>query len=268
MAKHAFGKATLTAIHDRMPHLPAAQARVATIFLERPEEAISLSLADLAYEARSGEASVIRFCRTMGFDSLQELRSALSSDFVYRPAGAPHQPSGQAERLCQALRATTSRLTEDALNRVARAMKDAPHIDIFGSGVSGMGAALFAYRFSRAGLVARDFCDEIVADEIVASRKPGSVAMIVSETGLTLRTERFLTHAREAGAVTVAVCGQGADALAPLCDEILVASPLDPLPQRGELAPLVAKLMIADLLAARVGHLGPAPGNGKKMRRR
>ncbi|RJL05728.1 MurR/RpiR family transcriptional regulator [Paracoccus siganidrum] len=255
MTRHSLGKATLAAIHGKSSTLPSAQARVARVFLERPEEAIRLSVAGLAYEAKSGEASVIRFCRNMGFDNLRDLRVALAADIVYRRGDAPREPVAHVDRLCIALRETSDGLDPGTLHRVARAMRAAPHIDIFGSGVSGMGAELFAYRLSRIGLVARAFSDEVVAEEIIASRKHGSVAMIVSETGLTLRTERFLEQSRRAGAFTVAICGQGAEALALHCDEVMAVAPLVPLPKRGELAPLIGKLMICDLLAAAIATL-------------
>ncbi|SIQ82881.1 transcriptional regulator, RpiR family [Paracoccus thiocyanatus] len=268
MTQPTLGRTTLAAIHNKSATLPAAQARVARIFLERPEEAIRLSVAGLAHAAQSGEASVVRFCRTMGFDNLRDLRVALAADVVYRRGDASCAPASHVDQLCTALRGTSDGLEAATLYRVARAMRDAPHIDIFGSGVSGMGADLFAYRFSRIGLLARAFRDDITANEIAASRKRGSVAMILSETGLTLRTGTFLAHSRDAGAITVAVCGQGgAEALAPLCDEIITTAPLVPSPQRGELAPLIGKLMVSDLLAAAVVGLGQGAGQGKKRTR-
>ncbi|MDP0926226.1 MurR/RpiR family transcriptional regulator [Paracoccus onubensis] len=267
-AKGALGRATLAAIHAKISAMPAAQERVARIFVERPEEAIRLSVADLAHEAKSGEASVIRFCRTMGFHSLRDLRVALAADIVYRNTAAPRRPVDHVDRLCSALQATAQNVDPDALRRVALAMKAAPHIDIFGSGISGMGAHLFAYRFSRIGLIARAWNDDVVADEILASRKRGSVAMIVSETGLTLRTARFLEHSREAGAFTVAICGQGTEALAPLCDAILTVTPLDPLPERGEMAPLIGKLFLCDRLAGELIALEQEKPAGHKKRKR
>ena len=149
-------------------------------------------------------------------------------------------------------RQTAARADIAALRRVAAALMQAPHVDIFGSGVSGMGAHLFAYRFSRIGLVARAWSDEVEADEVAASRRKGSVAMIVSETGLTMRTARFLERSRQAGAFTAGVCGHDAEALVPLCDEVLTVASLQPLPERGELAPLIAKLFLCDWLAAEV----------------
>jgi len=266
MARQAFGREALAAIHARISALPAAQARVAKIFLERPEEAVRLSVAELAYEAKAGEASVIRFCRSMGFGNLRDLRVALAADIVYRRADAPCATTDQVERLCTALRRTADRLDPAALHRVAAAMSAAPHIDIFGSGVSGMGAHLFAYRFSRIGLVARAWSDEVVADEVLASRRPGSVALIVSETGLTLRTSRFLQQSRQAGAFTVAICGQGTEALQALCDEVLAAAPLHPLPERGEMAPLLGKLFLCDRLASEVLAISAAREKTGKRR--
>lgn len=252
MDAHPKAPATLAAIHHLVASMPAAQARVAQVFLERPEEALRLSVASLAHEAGAGEASVIRFCRNLGYDNLRDLRVALASDLAYRRRDAPDGNPDLVGRLCAALRATGDEIDRTALGRVACALRSAPHVDIFGSGVSGMGTHLFAYRFSRIGLVARAWNDEIVADEVLASRRPGSVAMIVSETGLTRRTARFLEQSRKAGAFTVAVCGQAADELRALCDEVLRIAPLAPLPERGELAPLLGKLMLCDWLAAEI----------------
>lgn len=248
MTQTKVSRAILAAIQGKIAAMPEAQARVARIFVDRPETAIRLPLSELAQQAGSGEASVVRFCRAVGFSNLRDLRVALAADIAYRDSGDSDPRAAEVERYCAALRDTDQRLDRELLRNVAAAMRSAPHIDIFGSGVSGMAAHLFAYSFSRIGLVSRAWSDEVAADENLSSRKTGAVAMVVSETGLTHRVEKFLRQSCAAGAYTVAVCGHDPQELHDLCDAVLVATPLFPLPERGEMGPLVAKLFICDAL--------------------
>jgi RpiR family carbohydrate utilization transcriptional regulator len=60
--------------------LSAAHTRLATLILSRPGEALQLSIADLAREARVGEPTVIRFCRQLGLSGYKSLRQAALRD--------------------------------------------------------------------------------------------------------------------------------------------------------------------------------------------
>ena len=67
-------------IRFQLPSLPRAERVVAEALLENPEAISGLTLAQLAKETGSSDASVIRFCRRMGFKGYTDFKNA----FIYR----------------------------------------------------------------------------------------------------------------------------------------------------------------------------------------
>lgn len=231
--------------------LPDALARIADFILKDPEAAVRASMSELAVLTGSGEASIVRFCRRLGFDGFPAFKIALASDIAYRSGAAPRE-TDLATRIAEAVRATVDGTAASDLGEVADRLVAARHIDIFGAGVSGMVAQLYAYRFSRLGLVARGLQDPVVAEEIAGALDSRSVYITISETGLTARTRQMLTLAGERGAFRVAVSGRRIADLNRLCEKLLIATPLSPLPERGEIGPTVAKVVLCELLADQV----------------
>ena len=66
----------LVRIKFQLPSLPRAEKIVAEELLENPEAIIDMTLAGMARETGSSEASIIRFCRRMGFNGYTELKHA------------------------------------------------------------------------------------------------------------------------------------------------------------------------------------------------
>ncbi len=254
--------------------LPGALARIADFILKEPEVAVRASMADLADLTGSGEASIMRFCRRLGFEGFRSFKISLASDIAYRSGAAPRE-SDLGTRITDAVRATIDGTSPQDLREVAERLVAARHIDIFGAGVTGSVAQLYAYRFSRLGLVARGLQDPVVAEEITGALDRRSVYVTISETGLTAQTERLLTAAAERGAYRVAVSGRRIADLDRLCDKLLITTPLSPLPERGELGPSVAKIVLCEMLAEQVKLLqaegrdedGDGAGDGAAARR-
>lgn len=231
--------------------MPDAMARIADFIVKQPDTAVRASMSELASLAGSGEASIARFCRKLGFDGFTDFKISLASDIAYRNGAAPRQ-TDFGTRITNAVRATVDEANDNDLAEVARKLVASRHIDIFGAGVSGITAQLLAYRFSRLGLVARGIQDPVIAEEIIGALDGSSVYITVSETGLTSRVEAMLRTAGIKGAYRVAISGRRIADLNQLCDKVLIATPLSPLPERGELGPVVSKLVLCELLAEQI----------------
>ena len=67
----------LFSIRFLLPSLPRAKA-LASALLENPEAITHLTLAEIARESGSSEASIIRFCKRMGYDGY----SSMKEDFI------------------------------------------------------------------------------------------------------------------------------------------------------------------------------------------
>ncbi|MCA1297346.1 MurR/RpiR family transcriptional regulator [Stappia indica] len=258
--KNGFGQGTIARIEATIDTCPKALSRIASYITREPERSARASMAELAELCGSGEASIVRFCRFLGYKGFRDFKIALASDIAYQQRAQPHAVPEAVARVNAAVLATSAALSNDEITQVARMLIAARCINLFGSGVSGIVAELFAYRFSRLGLVARAFQDGVAAAEV--ANKPGgrSVFMVISETGLTRHNEGLLRLARKSGAHTIAVSGRRMPQLGALCDTILLATPLSPLPERGETSPAIAKIFICELLAQEIKRLtAPSP---------
>lgn len=64
----------LDMIYDAINTAPAALARVALYVAQDPEIVLGLSVAELAHNTDSGSASIVRFCRMLGFSGFREFK--------------------------------------------------------------------------------------------------------------------------------------------------------------------------------------------------
>ena len=62
-----------------IPTLPRAEKAVAQALLEKPELICLMTLAELARETDSSDASIIRFCRKMGYSGFSEMKQAFAN---------------------------------------------------------------------------------------------------------------------------------------------------------------------------------------------
>ncbi len=67
------------------PSLKTALQKVANLILRQPEMAIYASVNEVAAAAQVSEATVMRFCRTLGFKGFQDFKIALARELVMPP---------------------------------------------------------------------------------------------------------------------------------------------------------------------------------------
>lgn len=74
---HAF----LTIISDKLNVFPYAQKKVAQAFLKQPELLSCFSLVELSERIGSSQATIIRFCRTLGFSGFLQFTKEVQQSF-------------------------------------------------------------------------------------------------------------------------------------------------------------------------------------------
>ncbi|MGO9177635.1 MAG: MurR/RpiR family transcriptional regulator [Desulfobaccales bacterium] len=71
------------------PSLKAALQKVASLILSQPEMAIYASVNEVAAAARVSEATVMRFCRILGYKGFQDFKISLARELVVPPPRLP-----------------------------------------------------------------------------------------------------------------------------------------------------------------------------------
>jgi DNA-binding MurR/RpiR family transcriptional regulator len=253
-----FGAPSLPRMRKEIDGMPEALSRIGKYILDNPERVVRSSLAELAVLSQSGEASVVRFCKHLGYSGYRDFKIALTAELASRRTVRLKRVSDVggmtdlAAKLSTAIHGTAQALEPLAMLRLARQLKKSRRIDIFGVGLSGIVAQLVAYRLMRVGLIAQAFQDATLAHEVSTKFDSTCVAIGISELGLTSDTVRFLSGARAAGAFTLAITARESSPLTQAADAVLLAVAVDPPPIGGEMTAIPAKILVVEALAAAI----------------
>lgn len=261
----------LPLVRAYMAGLPKALQRIAKYVLENPDLVIRQTASELAIVTKSGPASIVRFCQVVGFAGLQEFKLALAADLAsqrFQEGDANEAKANTdlteelANRIVQATRETQFLLDQHAVDRLADALVKARRIDVYGAAISGLIGQHLAFRLLRIGLPAHAIVDTTYAAYVASGLGPTSVAIAVSESGMTEETVEVLRRAKAAGAFTAVITHRHDGPIAKYADEVLLTAPVtSPLTEAKSVIAftnLMAIEVLASMLTIKLGLLHPA----------
>ena len=232
-----------------------ALSRIADHVLANSQSVLYQSITELAEEANSSDASVMRFCRELGFSGFQNFKLVLAQELATQSqANAPTVASDPVQSLIEtakmALDETELLLDRSILAKVASELLSASQIEIFGVAASAVTAQYLEYKLTRVGLRARSVADAHLATMIAATTDKSAVHIFVSSSGSTIDTVRVAELAHSRGAKTIIITNRLKSPLAGLSDHVLLASwPETPL-TGGAFPSKISQLLIVDALVA------------------
>jgi DNA-binding MurR/RpiR family transcriptional regulator len=263
----------LRRMHDALPTLSGAQRKVVDAMLQDPATAAAATVEQLAAAADVSMPTIVRTCRSFGFDSVRDFMLALAQDLavsgshLHRSVADDDSASDVAGKIIQAAVASLSelgrRIDTDMIDRVASALAVAPRIDCYSVGAaSTFMANELQSRLFRLGRPANAIFDAHQQLVSASTLGPGGVAFVISHVGsmpYTLEAARF---ARSQGATVVALTQPDAP-LAQVADMLLAVSvPPDAVMRVGTEAYL-AHLVVIEILMVRLAQqLGPRAAHG------
>lgn len=263
----------LQRLRERMAELPAAQRSVVQCVLEDPRAAVAATVEQLAQQAGVSMPTIVRTCRSFGFESVREFMLALAQDlavtgsYLHRSVLAEDSAGDVASKI---IHAAVSSLTElgrridvDVLDQVATRLAAARRIDCYSVGAaSTFMASELQSRLFRLGCTSNAIFDAHQQLVSASTLGPDGVAFVISHVGrmpYTLEAARF---ARSQGATVVALTQPGTQ-LAEIADFVLAVSvPQDAVMRVGTEAYL-AHLVVIEILMVRLAQkLGPVATRG------
>ena len=231
--------------------------------LDDPGAAAGLTVSELALRARASDATVLRFCRSLGLGGYAQLRLTLAAEAARNAAagetavvGSDIDKSDPIQRVVEkisfadarAIQETARNLDLDALERVVDAVAEARRIDLYGVGASGFVSLDLQQKLHRIGLTAFAWTDPHIALTSAALLERGDVAVGISHTGTTVDTIEPLQEARRHGALTVALTNFPRSPIAAAADLLLVTAARETTFRSGAMASRLAQLMVVDCL--------------------
>jgi RpiR family carbohydrate utilization transcriptional regulator len=213
----------LDRIRASLHALPPAEQRVARLVLADPRSFASLSVTSLAERSQVSKPTVVRFCRSVGYDGLSDFKLKLAGSvsegvpFVHRAVDEEDAP---AELVVKVIDNAVSALLkyrndaaaapfERATDALTQACRDGRRIVFYGVGNSGIVAQDAQHKFFRLGVHAQAVIDSHVQVMSATMLQPGDCAVIVSNSGRSRDLLDVAELARRKGATTVFITASG-----------------------------------------------------------
>jgi DNA-binding MurR/RpiR family transcriptional regulator len=235
---------------------PNALARVAQYILENPKKVVRQSLGELSAASQSGQATIFRLCRELGYNGFTDFKLALAAEVGQRESDIEKGVSLTVNSLDETVSLmsrsvlnTRQLVQPDVLTKAAPHLWKARHVNIYGSGDSGLAAEILFHRLRRSGVNARVFANVGFAHEVAESMTADDAAIGVSQSGASPDTVEFLRKAHHIEAFTVAITCHPKSSIAKFSDAVLQMARL---PQPGlseQMIALPRAIFIAEALA-------------------
>jgi len=261
------------AIHDNIlikirgmkDSLTPVERRVAECILDNLEEIPHLSIKNLAQLSKTSDASVLRFCKTMGYSGYRSFIVSISASLGSMDDDRDHpytdiQPgddlqvivSNVARNNIKSIEDTLSVLDRQEVDRAVRVLRSCNRIVFFGIGASGLVCQDAEQKFSRINKLCHSYTDghsQLTAATLLGK---GDVAIFISNSGDTIEILDALEIARKNGATTLAVTKYNKSSLAERSDIILSISTPEISIRSGAMGSRIAMLTVVDILFAGV----------------
>ncbi|MGN0405801.1 MAG: MurR/RpiR family transcriptional regulator [Bariatricus sp.] len=197
-----------------LPSLPRAEKAIAEALLENPEAITHMTLAEIAREAGSSEASTIRFCKRMGYSGYSEMKAdfarALAEGTELQPEGV--EASDDMLTILKKVYQSNIQTMSDTLvlangeyEEALEALLKARSIHFFGAGDAHAVCQLAYMKFKRLGIPCSAEGDVMLQMITAGNMKKDDVAIAISYEGRSKNVVEALKIAKQMGATTISI---------------------------------------------------------------
>lgn len=255
----------LDRIKASLPSLAPAEQRVGKLVLSDPRIFANLPVSELAERAHVSKPTVVRFCRSMGYDGLSDFKLKLAGSvsegvpFIHRSVDADDKTSDVLVKVIDNAVAAFLKYRNDAstfaIERASEALaatyKTGRRIEFYGAGNSGIVAMDAQHKFFRLGVNTVSYSDGHMQVMSATLLGPGDCVVIISNSGRTRDLMDACDIARKNGATTIVITATGS----PLASAGHIHLAADHPEGYDRYSPMVSRLlhlMIIDVLATTV----------------
>ena len=213
----------LERIRAARPALPPAERRVAELVLQDARSFATLPIGELAMRAKVSKPTVVRFCRSVGYDGLADFKLKLAGSvsegvpFVHR---AVDEDDGAGELVVKVVDNAVSALLhyrnaaaagalERAIELLAQAGRSGRRIEFYGVGNSGIVAQDAQHKFFRLGVSAHAVSDGHVQVMSATMLGAGDCAVVISNSGRSRDLVDVAEIAHRQGATLIVITASG-----------------------------------------------------------
>jgi RpiR family carbohydrate utilization transcriptional regulator len=252
----------LERIKASLPSLAPAEQRVGKLCLADPRAFAKLPVSELADRAHVSKPTVVRFCRSVGYDGLSDFKLKLAGTvnegvpFIHRSVDADDKTGDVMVKVIDNTVAAflkyrneaSSAAIEKAVDAIVNAYEAGRQIQFFGVGNSGIVAQDAQHKFFRLGINTTAYSDGHMQVMSASILRPDDCVIVISNSGRTRDLMDACDIARKNGATTITITASGS----PLASTGNIHLSADHPEGFDKYSPMVSRLlhlMMIDILA-------------------
>ncbi|MES2743677.1 MAG: glucokinase [Pseudomonadota bacterium] len=262
LSEHLRGRSGANTLMDRVLHLQQelspAEQRVAQLVLQQPRLVLNEPIADIARLAEVSQPTVIRFCRSLGFQGLADFKLKFATSLTgaipvrhtqVRVSDSTHDLSAKViDNTVSAILKFRDQLDVHALDRAIALVSKAKRIEFFALGNSRVVAIDGQHKFFRFRIPTGAYGDSHLFTLAAELLSPGDVVIAISKSGKLPELLQAVDAARAVGADVIAI----SSSQSPLAKKATVCLTVDHSEDSNTFLSMISRilqLLLIDILA-------------------
>jgi RpiR family carbohydrate utilization transcriptional regulator len=261
-------------IEKHYQRLSKTERRVADYVRLHPDKTIISSLQLVSEKCSVSDASVLRFCRSLGFSGYQDFKAALVPELLKKGTSLYQEIAldddfgslkiNFLENLAKDITKTLDQYTEKDIDTVALKICKAEHILIAGLAGSAGVARIFNDCLLGLGILCTYISDRVELERVVSRLDSDDLVFGISHSGETQEIVHAIKRGKENKAFTVGMTNFVSSPVAKLSDLALLTSVPETLLGSYSCQPRIAQLALLEFITFRISSILKKGGEGCK----
>lgn len=227
-----------------------SENKVYSYILDHFSDVMYLSLTEIAMACETGESTVLRFCRKMGFKGYQDFKFALAQELATYQE--PNKEESFVEKIKQnmqeSLQNTSTLIDQQELENAIQALYHKNDVVVYGISSSAIAGQDMQNRLMRIGKNIEVVADPHLQITRAVSMNEQSLIVAISLTGSTKDIVDAVKQAKARGAEVIAITNYSNSPLTKYADHVLLTAAKENPLDSGSLVSKVSQLYVIDLL--------------------
>lgn len=260
--------------------LTKTEKKIANAILSQPDLLSQCSLSDVAKQLDVGEATFIRFCRTLGFKGYTDFKLDLAIELATQEKESNTlldtdvSETDTAREIAIKLQTTLNNVISETINllnfteleKVVDELRRAKRVFLFGVGSSGLTAEDAKHKLMRIGMQTDAVTNNHFMYMQASLLKKGDVVIGISHSGYSEETTKALRIARENNATCIAITHNLRSPITEVADYVLINGNRQGHMQGDSIGTKMTQLFVLDLIYALLVKAEPTKAIQQKQK--
>lgn len=232
-----------------------------------PEKLVYMSITELAAQLKVAEATVVRFCKKLGYNGFQDFKLSLSKELG---TVAQNDVSSMVKRIARqmtdAIMETSYGVDYNQCLEIARLLVNARKIGAFGVGNSAVTAMEISNVLARVGINVTMTPDPHMQAMIASNMTESDVLILISVSGSTKDIIEVAEIAKNNGVKTVVITCYDCSPVAKFGDYVLISTRREAAHEGGSVSTIVSISFIVNVLYNAICEILGAEARDRALR--